>query len=430
MSLPLRVAIAGLGTVGAGTVALLARQANLLRQRCGRPIRVVAVSARDRSKDRGVDLSGMRWFDDASVMAAEADCEVVVELVGGSEGAARKICDSAIATGKHVVTANKALLALHGTELARTAEKAGVALAYEAAVAGGIPVIKAIREGLAGNRIERLHGILNGTCNYILTTMREKGRSFEDVLAEAQKLGYAEADPGFDIDGIDAAHKLAILTSVAFGTEVDFAGVHVEGIRHVAAEDIAYAGEFGYRIKLLGIAERTEHGIQQRVHPAMVAVGSPIATVDGVFIAVVTEVDFVGTTVLEGRGAGAGPTASAVVSDIVDIACGRRAWTFGVPAGDLIPAAPVRFERHVGSYYIRLMVRDKPGVFADIARELANHSISIEGVIQRSRSETEAVPVVMTTHETEEAAIQDVLAAFDRLDSVHEPPRMIRIEEF
>lgn len=430
MSPPLRIAIAGLGTVGAGTIELLARQADLLAQRCGRVIEVVAISARDRGKDRGIDLSPYRWFENAVEMAASADCDVVVELVGGSDGVAREICDAAIAAGRHVVTANKALIALHGTALARAAEAAGVTLAYEAAVAGGIPVIKAIREGLAGNRIERLHGILNGTCNYILTTMRETGRSFEDVLSEAQRLGYAEADPSFDIDGIDAAHKLAILTSVAFGTEVDFAGVHVEGIRHIAAEDIAYAGEFGYRIKLLGIAERTEHGIQQRVHPAMVPLGSPIAAVDGVFNAVVTDGDFVGTTVLEGRGAGAGPTASAVVSDIVDIACARRVATFGVPAAELVPAAPARFERHIGSYYVRLMVRDKPGVFAEIAQELANHSISIEGVIQRSRSETEAVPVVMTTHETEEAAIQDVLAAFGRLDSVREPPRMIRIEEF
>lgn len=430
MTATVKIAIAGLGTVGMGTVELLERHSKLLAARCGRAIEIVAVSARDRSKDRGADISGFDWFDDPVAMARETSADIVVELVGGSEGPARETCEAGIATGKHVVTANKALIALHGTELARAAENAGVALAYEAAVAGGIPVIKALREGLVGNRIERLHGILNGTCNYILTTMRETGRTFEDVLAEAQELGYAEADPSFDVDGVDAAHKLAILTSVAFGTEVDFENVHIEGIRNIAPEDIEYAGEFGYRIKLLGICERTENGVQQRVHPAMVPLGTPLSSVDGVFNAVVTEGDFVGTTVLEGRGAGAGPTASAVVSDIADIAAGRRVPTFGVPAASLTPSASASFEDHVGAYYVRLMVDDQPGVFAEIAAELANHEISIEGVIQRSRSETEAVPVVMTTHETREAAIQEVLAAFARLDAVREQPHMIRIENF
>jgi len=429
MSAAIRISVAGLGTVGAGVIELLNRQADLVALRTGRRIEVVAVSARNRVKDRGVDLSGLAWFDDPVRMAAEAKADIVVELIGG-EDVARAICDAAIGAGRHVVTANKARVALAGTELARVAEKAGVTMAYEAAVAGGIPVIKSLREGLAGNRVDRLHGILNGTCNYILTTMRESGRAFDDVLSEAQELGYAEADPSFDIDGVDAAHKLAILTSLAFGTEVDFGGVHVEGIRHIASDDIEYAGEFGYRIKLLGIAERTEHGIQQRVHPAMVPVTAPIAAVEGVFNAVVTEGDFVGPTVLEGRGAGAGPTASAVVADIMDIACGRLTPTFGVPAVELAAAPRAPMERHIGAYYVRLMVLDQPGVFAGIATELANHSISIEGVIQRARSETEAVPVVLTTHETEEAAIRDVLLAFDRLDAVREPARMIRIEPF
>ena len=294
-----------------------------------------------------------------------------------------------------------------------------------------IPVIKALREGFGGNQITSIHGILNGTCNYILTTMRETGRAFDDVLSEAQELGYAELDPSFDIDGVDAAHKLAILTSVAFGTEVDFDSMHVEGIRHVAAEDIEYAGEFGYRIKLLGISEQTENGIQQRVHPAMVLENAPIAGVEGVFNAVVTEGDFVGTTVLEGRGAGAGPTASAVVADIADIARDRIVRTlFGVPASSLSKSSPASFDDHLGAYYVRLMVDDQPGVFAKIAAVLANHEISIEGVIQRARSETQAVPVVMTTHETTEAAIQKVLAAFAQLDAVREPPHMIRIENF
>jgi homoserine dehydrogenase len=430
MSTPLRLAIAGLGTVGVGTIELLEKQSALLLARCGRELEVVAVSARERAKDRGVNLSKYKWYDDPVAMAQNADVDVVVELMGGSEGSALETCNVAIASGRHVVTANKALIALHGTTLARAAEDAGVTLSYEAAVAGGIPVIKALREGLAGNQISNLHGILNGTCNYILTTMRETGRAFDDVLLEAQELGYAEADPGFDIDGVDAAHKLAILTSVAFGTEVDFDSIHIEGIRHIAAEDIEYAGEFGYRIKLLGICEQTEHGIQQRVHPVMVPENTPIAGVEGVFNAVVTEGDFVGTTVLEGRGAGAGPTASAVVSDLVDIASGRLVYTFGVPAASLTAAAPASLKDHSGAYYVRLMVDDQPGVFAEIAAVLANHKISIEGVIQRSRSETEAVPVVMTTHETSEAAIQEVLAAFGKLDAVRETPHMIRIENF
>jgi homoserine dehydrogenase len=428
MSEPIKLAVAGLGTVGLGLIELLEKQTDLLAERSGRRIKIVAVSARDRFKDRGVDLSRFEWFDDPVDMARNAAVDVFVELIGGSEGSAKDACEAAIAAGRHVVTANKALIAEHGTNIAIAAEKSGVVLAYEAAVAGGIPIIKALREGLVGNRIVRLQGILNGTCNYILTTMRETGRSFDDVLSEAQELGYAEADPSFDIDGVDAAHKLAILTSVAFGTEIDFASVHIEGIRHIAAEDIEYAGEFGYKIKLLGICERTVHGIQQRVHPAMVPQEAPIGGVEGVFNAVVTEGDFVGTTVLEGRGAGAGPTASAVVSDIVDIATGRLVHAFGVPTSSLVPSEAALLDDHSGSYYVRLMVDDQPGVFAEIAAELAKHKISIEGVIQRSRSETEAVPVVMTTHETSEAAIQKVLSAFEALDAVREKPHVIRIE--
>ena len=303
---PLNIAVAGLGTVGGGLMKLIADQADLLESRASRPIRVVAVSAKTRGKNRGFALDGAQWFDDAATMAVEADAEVVVELIGGADGIARRVCDAAIANGRHVVTANKAMLAHHGTEIARAAEKAGVALAFEAAVAGGIPVVKAMREGLSGNRFKRVTGILNGTCNYILTQMQESKREFSDVLAEAQSLGYAEADPSFDVDGIDTAHKLAILASVAFGTELGFDAVHVEGIRHVSALDIAFADELGYRIKLLGIARPTEHGIEQRVHPCMVDRGAPIAQVSGVFNAVVAEGDFVGSTMFQGRGAGAG----------------------------------------------------------------------------------------------------------------------------
>ena len=361
-------------------------------------------------------------------MAANADADVVVELIGGADGIAKAVCDQAIAVGRSVVTANKALLAHHGTELARTAESAGVALCYEAAVAGGIPIIKALREGLAGNQLARVYGILNGTCNFILTTMRETGRDFDDVLAEAQALGYAEADPSLDIDGVDAAHKLAILTSVAYGCEVDFDGVHIEGIRHVSAEDIAFAEELGYRIKLLGIARRTEHGIEQRVHPCMVKLDTPVAHVEGVFNAVVAEGDFVGTTVFEGRGAGAGPTASAVVADLIDIARGNRIPTFAVPAGQLAPAKTAPMDQHFGAYYVRLMVLDRPGVIADASAALRDHRVSMESMLQRGRDPGEPVPVVITTHETREAEMIRALDQISALDTVVETPCMIRIE--
>ncbi len=428
MNPPFRVAVAGLGTVGAGVVRLLHERAGALARRCGRTLTVTAVSARDRGLDRGVDLGGAAWFDDPAAMAADADVDAVVELIGGEDGVAKAVCDRAIAAGRHVVTANKALLARHGAALARASEAAGVALCFEAAVAGGVPIVKALREGLAGNRLSRVYGILNGTCNYILTSMRETGRDFGDALAEAQALGYAEADPGFDVDGIDAAHKLAILTSVAFGREVDFDGVHVEGIRRVSAEDIAFAEELGYRIKLLGIARRTEQGIEQRVHPCMVGLEAPIAHVEGVFNAVVAEGDFAGTTVYEGRGAGAGPTASAVASDLVDVARGNRIPAFALPAAELAPADTAPMDRHFGAYYLRLMVLDRPGVIADVSAALRDQQVSMESMLQRGRDPGEPVPVVITTHETREAAMTRALAEIGRLDTVVEPPCMIRIE--
>jgi homoserine dehydrogenase len=425
---PLKIALAGLGTVGAGTLRLLQNNADLLAGRSGRRMVVDAVSARERRKDRGADLSAARWFADATAMAAEPDVDVVVELIGGADGVALDVVKSALAHGKHVVTANKALMAHHGTELARLAEAKGAALAFEAAVAGGIPIVKTLREGLAANHIARVYGILNGTSNFILTTMRESRREFGEVLGEAQKLGYAEADPSFDIDGVDAAHKLAILTSVAFGTEVDFAGVYVEGIRHISALDIEYAAELGFRIKLLGLARPTEHGIEQRVHPCMVPRATPIASVEGVFNAVMVEGYFCGRIMLEGRGAGAEPTASAVVADLLDIAAERRSPSFAVAAAGLraLPASPM--ERHRGAYYIRLMVVDRPGVIADVAAALRDEQVSLEAMIQRGRSPGEAVPVVLTTHETEEAAMRRALGRIGALSTVVEPPRMIRIE--
>ncbi len=428
MTAPLRVAVAGLGTVGAAVAEILTSRRDLIAARCGRPIDVVAVSARDRNRDRGVDLSGMEWFDDAAVMASEADADVVLELIGGEDGIAKAVCENAIAAGRHVVTANKALLAIHGKALAQSAETAGVGLGYEASVAGGIPVIKALREGFAGNRISSIHGILNGTCNYILTTMRETGRAFEDVLAEAQELGYAEADPTFDVDGIDAAHKLALLASVAFGCEVDFESVHVEGIRHVSADDIAFADELGFRIKLLGIANQTPDGIEQRVYPCMVRMDAPLAHVEGVFNAVVAEGDAVGTSVLQGRGAGAGPTASAVISDIADIARGTILPVFSMPASQLVKAKTVSIENRVGPYYVRLMVLDRPGVIADVSAALRDEQVSVEALLQRGRSAEGSVPVVLTLHETQEAAMQRALSRIAELDTVVEPPCMIRIE--
>jgi homoserine dehydrogenase len=428
MTRPLSVAVAGLGTVGGGVLKLLRDNADIVAARAGRPIAVTAVSARDRTKDRGVPTSGLRWYEDPVALAADPAVDVIVELIGGSEGPAKALVEAAIAAGKPVVTANKALLAVHGAELAAAAEASGVPLAFEAAVAGGIPVIKAIREGLAGNRISRIAGILNGTCNYILTQMRERGREFAEVLADAQKLGYAEADPSFDIDGIDAAHKLAILAALAFGRPVAFDAVYVEGIRRISALDIVFATELGYRIKLLGIASHGEAGIETRVHPCMVPQSAPIARVDGVFNAVVAEGDFVGRVMLEGRGAGAGPTASAVVADLIDLARNRATPVWGAAAEALSAAPSVPMSAHFGPYYIRLMVVDRPGVIADVTAALRDHGISLESMLQRGRSPGEAVPVVLVTHETKESAMRDAVARIGALNTVMEEPTLIRIE--
>jgi homoserine dehydrogenase len=428
MARPLSVGLAGLGTVGAGVLSLLRANADVVAARAGRPVAVTAVSARDRGRDRGVPLAGLRWYDDPVALAADPAVDVVVELIGGAEGPARALVEASIAAGKPVVTANKALIAVHGAALAAAAEAAGVTLAFEAAVAGGIPVIKALREGLAANRISRIAGILNGTCNYILTTMRERGREFADVLADAQRLGYAEADPAFDIDGVDAAHKLAILAALAFGRPVDFPAVHIEGIRRISALDIAFAGALGYRIKLLGIATRTERGIKARVHPAMVPDSAPIALVEGVFNAVVMDADFAGRVMLEGRGAGAGPTASAVVADLIDLARGRATPVWGAAPGALAPLDSLPMAAHSGAFYLRLMVVDRPGVIADVTAVLRDVGVSLESMLQRGRSPGEAVPVVLTTHETSEAAMQSALGRIAALPTVLEPPTMIRIE--
>lgn len=425
---PLKIAIAGLGTVGAGTVKVLETHGTTIAARAGRGIEITAVSARDRNRDRGVDLSNFEWHDDATKMAAESDADIVVELVGGSDGPAKAIAEAALSNGKHLVTANKALLAHHGVALAGMAESAGLQINYEAAVAGGIPIIKSLREGLAANSVTRVSGILNGTANYILTRMYEEGLDFAEVLKDAQELGYAEADPTFDIDGIDAAHKLAILASLAFGVPVDLDAVHIEGIRNINAVDMVFAHELGYRIKLLGIAKRTEHGIEQRVHPCLIAADAAMANVNQAFNAVEVECDFADTVIHVGPGAGAGPTASAVVADIIDIARGSRMATFGVPAGDLQSQPIVPMSDHVGKYYIRLDVMDRAGVFAGIANALKDNDVSMDSVLQRGHAPGEPVPSVLTLHENKEANMAAALAEIAALDSVLGEPIVIRIE--
>ena len=432
MSDIVRIGLAGLGVVGGGVLKLLEQQHGLLHSRTGRRLKTVAVSARERTKNRTADISSFKWYDNPLDLAGDADVDVVCELIGGADGVALELSQAALQGGKHLVTANKALLAHHGNALANMAEDAGVNLGYEAAVAGGIPIIKALREGLAANKFSGVYGILNGTCNYILTEMRDgvragTPRDFDTVLKEAQELGYAEADPSTDVDGIDAAHKLALLTSLVFGCPVDFDAVQIEGIRHINPLDIQYAEELGYRVKLLGVSRASSAGIEQSVHPCMVPERTAIAHVDGVLNAVVAEGDFVGTTTFEGPGAGEGPTASAVVSDLADIARGLVVPVFGVPVSALEARPKALPGSHVGSYYIRLMVVDRPGVIADIAACLRDQEVSVESLLQHGRRPDEAVPVVLTTHVAEEDALARALAAMDELQAVLETPRMIRI---
>ncbi|WP_174502398.1 homoserine dehydrogenase [Acidiphilium sp. C61] len=428
MNRELSVGIAGLGTVGAGVVRLLRENAGIIAARAGRPVRVVAVSARDRTRDRGVSLEGIRWVEDPLVLATDPAVDVVVELIGGASGAARDLVEAALSAGKPVVTANKALIAQAGGELAGLI-RGGPGIRFEAAVAGGIPVIKALREGLGANRIASVSGIFNGTCNYMLTRMRDEKMEFADVLAEAQALGYAEADPSADIDGVDTAHKLAILAAIAFGRQVDFGAVHVEGIRRISAVDIAFADELGYRIKLLGIARASAAGIETRVHPAMVPETSALAKVDGVNNAVVISGEPVGDIVIQGRGAGAGPTASAVVADLIDLARGRQTPMLGMAPDALRAEASVPMAAHRGAYCLRLMVLDQPGVIADVTAVLRDHGISLETMLQRGRSPGDVVPVVIITHETGEAAMAAALVQIAALPAVQEPPALIRIEQ-
>lgn len=425
---PLRIGIAGLGTVGAGTLRLLLENAELIHQRCGRPLQVTAVSARNKTRDRGVDMTPYHWHDDPLDLVRDDNVDVIVELIGGADGTAKALCEAALKAKKPVVTANKALIAHHGHALARLAEENAVALGFEAAVAGGIPVIHALRTGLAANRFLRIEGILNGTCNYILTVMREEGRDFAEVLKEAQELGYAEADPSFDVDGVDAAHKLAIITSLAYGSATQFDAVHIEGIRSISASDMAYAKELGYVIKLLGIASSTQKGIEQRVHPCFVPKDAPIAKVDGVYNAVVAYGDAVGTVVFEGQGAGAGPTASSVVSDLVDVARGGGFTPFNIPTHALQPVRFAKMAALESCYYIRLNVVDKPGVLADVTGIFRDHAISMRSFVQHLRQPGETVEIALTTHEAKESAMEAALKQIKALDSVVAEPQRIRIE--
>ncbi|MCV0426671.1 MAG: homoserine dehydrogenase [Roseibium sp.] len=434
----LKVGIAGLGTVGASVVQLLAKHGEQIARKSGRSLTVTAVSARDQSKDRGFDVSAFDWFTDPVELAKTADIDIYVELIGGDNGAAEDSVRAALSRGVHVVTANKALLARHGVDLAMIAEANNACLNYEAAVAGGIPIVKALRESMSGNDISRVYGILNGTCNYILTRMEADGISFEDCLADAQRLGYAEADPTFDIEGNDTAHKLAILTSLAFGTKISSDDIYMEGITSITTADIQAANELGFRIKLLGVAQRTETGIEQRVHPTMVPKTSAIARIDGVLNAVAVDGDYVGEIVLAGPGAGGNATASSVVADIADVARGDETPVLGMPAVDLKDYQRARMRLHEGGYYIRLSVFDRPGAFAEIARCMGEAGISLESIVQKRHANLEAPaqfdadvpqPVILITYETTEVAIKEALDVIMSKGVVAEQPQMIRIEK-
>ncbi|MBV9332231.1 MAG: homoserine dehydrogenase [Alphaproteobacteria bacterium] len=427
MKRSLRIALAGLGTVGGSVAKALNERATQLAVRADCELELVAVSARRKSKPRPTDLSSVHWCDDAQSLAA-TEADVVVELIGGAAGPARSVVEAALKSGKHVVTGNKALLAAHGAELARLAEERGLALKFEAAVAGGIPIVKALRESLITYEVDAVRGILNGTCNYILTQMEATGRTFAEVLKDAQRLGYAESDPELDVGGGDTAHKLALLASLAFGTLPDAKKMSVEGIAHIRPHDIGFAREFGFRIKLLGIARRTANGIDQRVQPAMVRARTPLADVDGPFNAVLADCGEAGHFFFEGRGAGEAPTASAVIADLVDIARGNLGSAFGRPARSLTPLYAAEAGVASTAFYLRFEVLDAPGVLAEIAGHLAECRVSIESMLQRGRSTGEPVSIVMITHETQQAAVERALKVISRSDKVRERPCMIPME--
>ncbi|QYK46132.1 MAG: homoserine dehydrogenase [Xanthobacteraceae bacterium] len=432
MQAPLRVGLAGLGTVGSAVAGMLLRTRDKLAVRAGRPIDLVAIASKDPPRDQSLDLSKLRGVNDPVALAKDGGIDVFVELMGGSGDPAKSAVEAALGSGRPVVTANKALIAKHGTSLIKLAEKHNAAFNFEAAVGGGIPVIKTLREGLGGAEISRVFGILNGTCNYILTQMQKEGRSFEDCLKEAQKLGYAEADPTFDIGGFDTAHKIAILASLAFGAEVDADAVYVEGIQTITLDDLRAADDLGYRVKLLGVAVKTETGIEQRVHPTMVPKGSVIGEIDGVTNAVAINSDALDLT-LVGPGAGGAATASAVVADLVDLASGRRVAPFGRGSSQLTKAVRAPMQRHEGGYYIRLAAVDKPGTAATIAGRMAEQGISLESIVQHRRDKTKSpespAPVILITYATSEDAMRRALDAIKKDGVLAETPQVIRIEK-
>lgn len=430
MSDSLKIGIAGLGIVGAGVVKILAGNSSTLAKKAGKKLQIVAVSARDKKKKRGIKLAGIKWHDSALALAKDPEIDVIVELIGGDKGVAYELCKTALKSGKHVVTANKALIAARGMELAELAEKNKVALLFEASVAGGIPIIKALKEGLAANNIKRVTGILNGTSNFILSAMADEGRPFDKVLREAQKLGYAESDPSFDINGKDAAHKLAILTALAHGCRINSEAIYTEGINNVSPDDIAYANELGFTIRPLSISRMSANGIEQRVHPSLVRKTEPIASVNGVLGAVLVECDQLGPAFFTGAGAGQGPTASAVVADIIDIASERYSLPFGVAVSKLAEAKFSGIENHKGSYYVRLNVKDKPGVLASITAAFSKQDIGVEAVLQKANTRNKTAQIALTTHHTNEKSIRKVLKNISEMEYVVETPHMIRIEEF
>ncbi len=424
---PLRIGLAGLGTVGAGVIKLLDANASLVSRRAGRPIVVSAVSARDRQRQRDIDLRRFQWVDDATALAGRDDVDVVVELIGGADGPALTLARATLAAGKPFVTANKAMLAHHGLALAEAAEANATPLKFEAAVAGGIPVIKGLREGAAANELSRVYGILNGTCNYILTRMEKEGLEFADVLADAQRLGFAESDPSFDIDGIDAAHKLSILASLAFGSRLDFAHVETGGIRDIRLADLQQAAALGFKVRLVGLAAVEAGALLQRVHPCLVPLAHPLAAVEGPLNAVVAEGNFVGRLLFQGRGAGEGPTASAVVADLIDVARGESGPAFAMPVAALAPLPPAPPEGRFGRTYLRLTVLDRPGVLADLTAALRDAGVSIESLIQPAAKADGTALVVMVTHECADQAIRAALAAMAALDSVAGAPLFMPI---
>ncbi len=431
---PVKVGVLGLGTVGSGTANILSRNADEIVRRAGRGIQITIASVRNIKNKRACDTSAITLTEDPNKVVNDPEVEIVLELIGGTDQA-RELVLKAINNGKHVVTANKALIALHGNEIFQHAQEKGVTVAFEAAVAGGIPIIKAIREGLAGNSIQWLAGIINGTGNYILTEMRDKGRDFDDVLKEAQQLGYAEADPTFDIEGIDAAHKLTILASIAFGVPLQFEKVYTEGITEITSADVAYAAELGYRIKHLGIAKRTVNGLELRVHPTLIPYRRLIANVDGVMNAVLVKADALGPSLYYGAGAGAEPTGSAVVADLVDVV---RALTSDpenrVPhlafQPDALSDIPVLSMDDVSTaYYLRIHVQDRPGVLADVTQIFANHTISIEAIIQKEpQANAKSVPIIILTHEVNEQNMNQAIEEIENLQVVTSKIMRIRLE--